>query len=262
MNLLTALDQDIEIVIRRKPRSRKAARIPRCVRGRMTHCCGQMARQLQHTCEAHSDLRDCPDSLVIHYRTQANSGLRVHDGDSSFITIRHCPWCGTDLLERVSNRELGPPAVKISFFQSWVHGRQFPEAEDADDGNWLRITGHCGASRASVWVQGALLIVTDIERFGLECERLYDGKAERATLEPFEPELRINVEVPTGSDTYALTWKSPPTTWSRRIAYSSRSTRATCRLSSGNAQPWCELTQFAAELARRRRSNLRRARRG
>ena len=27
MNLLTALDQDIEIVIRRKPRSRKAARI-------------------------------------------------------------------------------------------------------------------------------------------------------------------------------------------------------------------------------------------
>ena len=27
MNLLTALDQDIEIVIRRKPRSRKAGRI-------------------------------------------------------------------------------------------------------------------------------------------------------------------------------------------------------------------------------------------
>jgi predicted XRE-type DNA-binding protein len=27
MNLLTALDQDVEIIIRRKPRSRKAARI-------------------------------------------------------------------------------------------------------------------------------------------------------------------------------------------------------------------------------------------
>jgi predicted XRE-type DNA-binding protein len=27
MNLLTAVDQDVEIVIRRKPRSRKAARI-------------------------------------------------------------------------------------------------------------------------------------------------------------------------------------------------------------------------------------------
>ena len=27
MNLLTALDQDVEIVIRKKPRSRKAARI-------------------------------------------------------------------------------------------------------------------------------------------------------------------------------------------------------------------------------------------
>jgi hypothetical protein len=160
----------------------------------MTYCCEQMARQLQHTCEAHSDLRDCPDSLVIHLQDTGQFGLRVHDGGSSFITIRHCPWCGTDLLERVSNRELGPPAVKIAGFQLWVHGRQFPEAEDADDGNWLRITGHCGASGASVWVQGALLMVTDVERFGLECERLYDGKAERATLEPFEPELRINVE--------------------------------------------------------------------
>jgi hypothetical protein len=155
----------------------------------MTYCCDQMARQLQHTCEAHSDLRDCPDSLVIHLQDTGQFGLRVHDGGNSFITIRHCPWCGTDLLERVSNRELGPPAVKIAGFQLWVHGRQFPEAEDADDGNWLRITGHCGASGASVWVQGALLMVTDIERFGLGCQRLYDGKADRATIEPSEPEL-------------------------------------------------------------------------
>ena len=71
----------------------------------MTYCCEQMARQLQHTCEAHSDLRDCPDSLVIHLQDTGQFGLRVHDGGSSFITIRHCPWCGTDLLERVSNRE-------------------------------------------------------------------------------------------------------------------------------------------------------------
>ena len=37
-------------------------------------------------------------------------------------------------------------------------------------------------------------MVTDVERFGLECQSLYDGKAERATLEPLEPELRISLE--------------------------------------------------------------------
>ena len=36
--------------------------------------------------------------------------------------------------------------MKVAGFQFWVHDRQFPEAEDADDGNWLRVTAHCGAS--------------------------------------------------------------------------------------------------------------------
>jgi hypothetical protein len=161
---------------------------------KMTYCCEQMSRQIQHTCEAHPDLNDCPDSLVVYRSETGEFGLRIHDGGSSSMAIRHCPWCGTDLMERVSSKELGPPAVKIAGFQLWVHGRQFPEADDADDGNWLRVTGHCGASGASVWVQGALLMVTDIERFGQECQRLYDGKADGATIEPFEPELRVKVE--------------------------------------------------------------------
>jgi hypothetical protein len=160
----------------------------------MTFCCEQMKRQVEYTCEVHPDVSECPDSLVVRLTDTGKFGLRVHDGGSSFIAIRHCPWCGTDLLERVSNKELAPPALKIAGLQLWVHGRQFPDAEDADDGNWLRITGHCGASGASVWVQGALLMVTDIERFGLECQGLHDGKAARATLEPFEPELRISLE--------------------------------------------------------------------
>jgi hypothetical protein len=160
----------------------------------MTYCCEEMKRQVEHSCDVHPDLSDCPDSLVVHRGETREFGLRVHDGGSSFIAIRHCPWCGTDLLERVSNKELGPPALKIAGFQLWVHGRQFPDAEDADDGNWLRVTGHCGASGASVWVQGSILMVTDIERFGRECRSLYEGKGDRAGLEPFEPELRIGLK--------------------------------------------------------------------
>jgi hypothetical protein len=37
-------------------------------------------------------------------------------------------------------------------------------------------------------------MVTDIERFGRECRSLYEGKGDRAGLEPVEPELRIRLE--------------------------------------------------------------------
>jgi hypothetical protein len=92
---------------------------------------------------------------------------------------------------RMTDQDLGPPSLKVAGLQLWVHGRQFPEARDADDGNWLRVTGRCGASGASIWVQGAILTVNDIERFGRECQSLYDGKSNRASLDPIEPELRI-----------------------------------------------------------------------
>jgi hypothetical protein len=91
-------------------------------------------------------------------------------------------------------QDLGPPDLKVAGFQLWVHGRQFPEAEDRDDGNWLRVTAHCGASGASVWAQGAILMVTDIAGFADRCTAMSRGKASSATLDPLEPELRISLE--------------------------------------------------------------------
>ena len=161
----------------------------------MTFCCAQMRYHLEYTCELHPDLSECPDSLVFHSPDTGVFGLRVHDGGGSFITIRYCPWCGTNLLERVSNKALGRASLKVAGFQLWVHGWQFPESDDADDGNWLRATGHCGASGASVWIQGSLLMVTDIEIFGRQCQEMSDGKTTNATLEPLEPELQIRLEL-------------------------------------------------------------------
>ena len=60
-------------------------------------CCEHMRRQMQHACEAHPDLSDCPDSLVARLGDPGEFGLRVHDGSGSSIRIRYCPWCGTDL---------------------------------------------------------------------------------------------------------------------------------------------------------------------
>jgi hypothetical protein len=65
--------------------------------GQHGNCCEQMRRQMQHTCEVHPDLSQCPDSLVVRQGEPGSFGLRVHDGGHSSIRIRYCPWCGVDL---------------------------------------------------------------------------------------------------------------------------------------------------------------------
>ena len=124
----------------------------------MTYCCEQMRRQVEHSCDVHSDLSECPDSLIVRNGDTGEFGLRVHDGGSSFITIRHCPWCGTDLLERVSNKELGPPALKVAGFQLWVHGRQFrvfePPCGSMPRRSTAASTGGCGPPQPSLFPRG------------------------------------------------------------------------------------------------------------
>jgi hypothetical protein len=93
-----------------------------------------------------------------------------------------------------SPEDLGEPALKVAGLQLWIHGRQFPECDDYDDGNWLRVTAHCGASGASVWVHGSILMVTDIVGFGHECAAMLRGDARLAEPHPIEPELRMSLE--------------------------------------------------------------------
>ena len=88
---------------------------------------------------------------------------------------------------------LGPPALHIEGLQLWVHGRQFPESLDQWDGNWLRVTAHCGGSGASVWVEGAILMTSDLVQWADQCEALRLGSAAEATLSPPEPNLRVNL---------------------------------------------------------------------
>ena len=88
----------------------------------------------------------------------------------------------------------GEPDLEIDGFQLWIHGREFPQSQDYYDGNWLRITAHCGARGADVWISGSLLMVTDLVSFGKDCEALAIGSTEKATLNPMEPELEISLE--------------------------------------------------------------------
>lgn len=99
------------------------------------------------------------------------------------------------MTQKLTPTALGEPDLKVAGFQLWVHGCQFPEAEDYDDGNWLRVTAHCGALGASVWAEGAIVMVTDIYGFGVECAAILRGEMKSAALAPFEPELKVSLEV-------------------------------------------------------------------
>lgn len=88
---------------------------------------------------------------------------------------------------------LGTPSLKLAGFQLWIHGRQFPECNDHWDGNWLNVTGHCGAAGASIWASGAIITTMDLQRFSAECELLYKGLTTEATIDPMEPKLHLSL---------------------------------------------------------------------
>ncbi len=63
-----------------------------------------MSRAVTFDCDAHTDEYECPDSL-LHYSPRFDEyGLIIHDGGTSLLVIRHCPWCGTKLPESKRDR--------------------------------------------------------------------------------------------------------------------------------------------------------------
>ena len=89
--------------------------------------------------------------------------------------------------------QLGTPDIKLNGLQIWIHRRQFPNATDYRDGNWLRITAHCGTHGADVWTTGSILHVPDIVRWLADLEQLNRSLSGDANLVPLEPELRVKL---------------------------------------------------------------------
>jgi hypothetical protein len=89
--------------------------------------------------------------------------------------------------------QLGTPDIKLGGLQIWVHGRQFPNATDYWDGNWLRITAHCGTHGADVWTTGAILNLPAVVSWLAQLEDLNRSVAGEASLVPLEPELSVKL---------------------------------------------------------------------
>ncbi|MER6974773.1 hypothetical protein ABT304_27195 [Nocardioides sp. NPDC000445] len=73
-------------------------------------CCTALAEHLDFECRLHRDPLHCADAVIFR-DDSGRIGLPIHDGGSSYIAIRHCPWCGTRLRKQpfeappVSNRQ-------------------------------------------------------------------------------------------------------------------------------------------------------------
>jgi hypothetical protein len=89
---------------------------------------------------------------------------------------------------------LGAPDLRLAGFQLWVHGYAYPDVTDAWDGNWLRVTAHCGRGGASVWTSGVLLDTVGVLRFRRELAAVYESLRGEATLESHEPNVALRVE--------------------------------------------------------------------
>lgn len=60
----------------------------------MKYCCNDLKYHLEHQCEIHDSVFDCCDHLFFYNRVYDEYGVILHDGGSSYIVIRFCPFCG------------------------------------------------------------------------------------------------------------------------------------------------------------------------
>jgi hypothetical protein len=60
-------------------------------------CCAMMTSQFKNKCELHDARHDCPNNLIDYSDNNKRFTLIIHDGTSSGIEIKYCPWCGKKL---------------------------------------------------------------------------------------------------------------------------------------------------------------------
>lgn len=90
-------------------------------------------------------------------------------------------------------RELGEPDVTVGSLSIWIQGREFPEATDYWDGNWLRTVASFSAGGSIVTADGPFLRTPEILGFGDQCQKLHASLNGTASLDCIEPYLDVRL---------------------------------------------------------------------
>jgi hypothetical protein len=75
----------------------------------------------------------------------------------------------------------------------WIVGRQFPDATDYWDGNWLNVVAHCSDGGASVTVNGTILHLGEIAAWLKDLTKMSDLLGGTAELPAIEPNLKLKL---------------------------------------------------------------------
>lgn len=68
------------------------------------HCCLKMRKAVNFSCDIHKNIYDCPDALIIYSPKFDEYGIIIHDGGTSNILIKFCPFCGKKLPNSKRNK--------------------------------------------------------------------------------------------------------------------------------------------------------------
>ncbi len=93
--------------------------------------------------------------------------------------------------------KLGQPDLQIAGLRLWVHGRQFEDAADYWDGNWLRVTAHCVYPGSSVSTDGSIVRLNELAILMQGCEQIYASLKGQAKLSCIEPNLNVELTAET-----------------------------------------------------------------
>jgi hypothetical protein len=85
------------------------------------------------------------------------------------------------------------PSIALGDFQLTVHRRQFPDAHDRWDGNWLHVTAQCTQAGAIVAAGGPITEAPDLQRFRDELAAVHASRRGQAELRGAEPDLHVRV---------------------------------------------------------------------
>ena len=90
------------------------------------------------------------------------------------------------------------PSIELGDFQLSVHRRQFPDAQDRWDGNWLYVTAQCAQAGAIVAAGGPILETADLLRFRDQLDELRGTGQGAAELRGAEPNVVVTVAASDG----------------------------------------------------------------
>lgn len=108
------------------------------------HCCDDMRDAVTSSCSDHPHRHDCPDALIQYTPKFDEYGLIIHDGGTSSVAIRHCPFCGRALP--ASKRARWLETLEASGIDP--HGSSIPDSFQTD--RWWRDVGQFTALRTSL----------------------------------------------------------------------------------------------------------------